>query len=337
MIALSNSRTRPVLRRINRLRRRRAPRMRAISRFTPKAGAIRRIFRVSPSTTTWPASRARRPSVVIGHVAAAPRTSASAPAASCSEPLAARHRRAVRHAGRAFPGPNRSRSRRAPGTDQLTGGRCAARPMRPNISPGRARTAGLPGAGRAGPAIHAVPGAGPRCRCGSSDRAIRRAARGRVRAALRIRLAFRARPWCRRSTSTANGSSLPRSSRVLTPWSASMSSPLTPTEARRLYIAAAVVHQHCARRPGPAAAADRRYRRRFGRQPKRRRRCRTLARSVVGTPDTVRAGPLEALVARDRSRRTHRRLSTSTTTPRGCDPSNSSSAACGATQMADAR
>ena len=214
------------------------------------------------------------------------------------EPRAARHRRAVRHAGVAVPGPHRSRPRpRARHRHARRRARSAAISTRaprhfpqdvlelqayfapPQPGPDGARHARR-GARRADLAARLEP--------------VQRAARGPARAAVRVRVALRARPPAARRSTIYRRDFQPSDAlaQARTPWSASTSSPPTPTTRRG----------GCSRRCSSSSstcAAGVPSRLQHPDDVERRRVAgrgslalsRMLNYSVVGSPASVRRGP----------------------------------------------
>ena len=201
---------------------------------------------------------------------------------------------------RLFPGRIDLGLGRAPGTDQLTLRALRRDPRRPRLSrrtcmelqaflrPGRARPAD-PG------------GAGGRDRSADLDsrlQQVRRDARGRVRPALRLRLAFRAGTADSRARPLPRAaSSPPRSLSARTLWSGSTSSPPRPTPRR----GGSRRRSRCPSPTSSAARGDSASRRsttsRPTGRPSRRHRRRGCSRAPSSARrETVRAG-IEALVA----------------------------------------
>ena len=155
-----------------------------------------------------------------------------------AEPRALCHRRAVRHAGAPVSGPHRPRAWPRPGHGPAHLARAAARAGgRRELSAGRSRAAGLSCAGGARPAN---PG-GSGGRNGRADldprvEQFRRDARRRIRAALFLRLAFRARPAPSRARDLSQPLQAVEAARpTLTRWSGSISSPPRRTRKRAVW------------------------------------------------------------------------------------------------------
>ena len=247
-------------------------------------------------------------SVVIGHVAGGTTTiRVGSGGDHAAEPCAAGHRRAVRHARVAVSRAasiSGSAARRAP--ISAPRGRCGATsPAAPTAS--RSDVLELHGATSRPPRrarrCAPCPAQGSNvpiwilglehCSARSSPRA---------RAAVRVRVAFRARAddAGARASTAARFQPSAAARQALRRWSASTSSPPTPTRRRSgCSPRCSSVHQPAARHARAAAAAGRRHGRRWSPAERRMRRARSLSCAAVGSPDTV-AARLEALIARDR-------------------------------------
>ena len=127
----------------------------------PRSTATERVWYAEHHNMPSIASSAT--SVLIAHVAAQHQHDpARRRRGHAAQPLAAGHRRAVRHARRAVPRPHRPRPRPGAGQRPEHDVRAAPRPdVGRHVPPGRAGAAGLPGRARpAMPGVDAIPGKG---------------------------------------------------------------------------------------------------------------------------------------------------------------------------------